>query len=106
MFDDPKKELELLQEQLLKDEEWFARELDSAKRLIGQMPEKKSVRKPQEAKAAPEQVSQEPKKKKKAESGKKTEEPKKKGVKGLLILMLLELLGIAGLAAYWVLMLL
>ena len=43
MFDDPNKELAELQAQLEAQEEWFRRELDSAKRMIGQEPERKAA---------------------------------------------------------------
>ena len=39
MFDNPKKELEALEEQLLQHEAWFEKELESAKRMIGQAPQ-------------------------------------------------------------------
>ena len=38
VFDDPKKELERIQAQIAEQEDWFEKELDSAKRLIGEAP--------------------------------------------------------------------
>ena len=121
MFDNPKKELEKLEQQLLDDEEWFQQELESAKRMIGQAPEKAKrptgPHHPQVsgtgAKAAPaaksaptsgkEPVRQSGKKKTgKKKSGKKA----KKSNKGLITLAIVEALGILGLAAYWLLVLL
>ena len=45
MFDDPKKELQLLEEQLLKEEDWFEKELNEAKALIGDAPRKSPAKK-------------------------------------------------------------
>ena len=126
MFDDPKKELQRLEEQLLQEEEWFARELDSAKAMIGEVPGKKSKKPaPKAAPKAPEQpvdpqvrnfangyggdpvsgtvrnTDAIPEKKKKAQP-----KQKKKSVKGLVILAVLETLGIVGVVAYWLLFLL
>lgn len=114
MFDDPKKELEQLEKQLLEDEEWFARELDSAKRMIGQMPEKPrraaSPRQTQPAasKSAPVRNYANGYGQGKPQPRKKPAEAPipKKGITGLLILLGFELLGILGLAAYWFLVLL
>ena len=107
--DDPKKELEALQAQLEAQEDWFQRELDSAKRMIGENPVPRTpvasvaavpVRsQPAQYKTAPQpapipEITPEEKPK------------KKKGVKGLLILAGLELLGIGGIVAYWLLFLL
>ena len=107
MFDNPKEELAKLEKQLLKDEEWFQRELDSAKRMIGQVPEKTQrptgPRTPQQAKTAPKAAAiQEPAK----QTGKKKSKKKAKSNKGLITLAVVETLGILGLAAYWVLVLL
>ena len=104
-MNDPNKELEALQAKLEAEEDWFQKELDSAKRLIGQQPQ------PAEApirnyannygakpvhKEAPKQqtIAQE-----------KTA-PKKKGIGRLVLIAGLELLGILGLGAYWALVLL
>ena len=101
MFDDPNKELDTLQKQLLADEAWFEKELDSAKRMIDQNPRKPqrttAVRTAQAPKSAPRQSKP---------AAPKAPAPKKKGVKKLLILAAVEILGILGLAAYWVLFLL
>ena len=113
MFDDPKKELEQLEKQLLEDEEWFARELDSAKRMIGQMPgkpQRSSAPQPSRTatKSAPVRNYANGYGKGKPQPRKPQEEAPmpKKGITGLLILMSFELLGILGLAAYWFLVLL
>ena len=112
MFDDPKKELEQLQKQLLEEEEWFARELDSAKQMIGDAPAYKP------AKPAPKKASA-PKAPEGAapvrnyangygadEKKDKGKKKKKKGIRGLVILAALETLGIVGIVAYWILFLL
>ena len=103
MTEETKKELEELEKQLLADEEWFKKELDSAKRMIGQMPAKAAA--PQRKKAAPGST---PAAKPQPRKPVAVEEPPmpKKGIKGLVILAILELLGILGLGAYWVLFLL
>jgi len=115
MFDDPKKELEKLQEQLLQDEDWFARELDSAKSMLGDLPRQKPAAPVQRTVAAEKVRSQTtpapaPRKSSKPSVAEVTArepvEEKKKSNKGLIILALLETLGIAALAAYWVLFLL
>ena len=129
MFDDPKKELQLLQEQLLQEENWFETELEEAKALIGDAPKKAPVKKA--AKPNPNAESK-PQKKAKAQEedepvrktksrvrnyandyGKQTPpvrntETKKpqKGIRGLVILAILETLGIVGVVAYWLLYLL
>ena len=95
MFDNPKKELESLEEQLLQHEAWFEKELESAKRMIGQAPQN-PPKKQQSAAAGMPKAPKTPAK----------PAPKKKSVKGLLILASLEFLGILGLAGYWVLVLL
>ncbi len=102
MFDDPKKELAKLEAQLLKEEEWFDRELEQAKALIGDepAPRKKAAQKP--AQTAPKQ----PAKKTAAKQPKEDPAPKKKSNKGLVILACLETLGIVGVVAYWLLFLL
>ena len=113
MFDNPKKELEELQEKLLQDEEWFEKELDTAKRLIGQQPQKKP------AAAAPKKEIKEMPAHNVAKGMENTQvwtrelnfeeeemQPTEKGVKGLLILAALETLGILAIGAYWALFLL
>ncbi len=103
MFDDPNKELADLQAQLEAQEEWFQRELDSAKRMIGQEPERKA------APAAPvrnyaNNYGKQPVRKAYVPDIPEIQEeepPKKKGVRGLVILASLELLGIFGILGYW-----
>jgi hypothetical protein len=110
-MNDPNKELEALQAHIEAQEDWFARELDSAKRLIGDVP---TAAKPTSAAAGvparnyPAGTRPIP-----APIPELTDEPasqeapvKKKGIRGLVILALLELLGILGLAGYWLLFLL
>ena len=119
MFDDPKKELEQLQEQLLKDEDWFVKELDSAKAMIGDQPVPKKKKKTSAAGAV--QAANAQKKPRSSadptirnyangygadNGGKKKSDPPKKSNKGLIILALLETLGIAAIAAYWLIFLL
>ena len=113
MFDDPSKELEKLQAQLLEEEDWFERELDAAKRMIGDMPapkaapvrgsanghsEKQDQPRIREMKLNEDSVQEKPKAKAKKKN--------KKNNRGLIILALLESLGILGLLGYWVLVLL
>lgn len=117
MFDDPKKELERLEAQLLKEEAWFDRELEDAKRLSGYAPARKSQRTsgaaaaqgsnrtggtPQVRNAAnnygkgvPQNAVRNPE-----------AETREKSVAGLVILACLETLGIVGVVAYWLLILL
>lgn len=121
MFDDPSKELEKLQAQLLEQEDWFERELDSAKRMIGDMPAPKAApAKANTQNGAPvrndangenqdqprirELKLSEDDPQPKAKSKKK--KAKEKSNRGLIILALLETLGILGLVGYWVLVLL
>ena len=104
VFDDPKKELAALQAQLEAQEEWFQQELDSAKRMIGEAPR---PAKPASAAGTPRANTKTTAARASAPRTAPPEEtPKKKGVKGLVILAFLELLGIAGIAAYWLLVLL
>ena len=98
MTEETKKELEKLEKQLLENEEWFRRELDSAKRMIGQVPNAPRAAAPAAVKPYPAAVPAKP-----AEKVQKEMAPRKKGGKGLLILLMVELLGIGGLAAYWLL---
>ena len=122
MFDDPKKELKKLEEQLLKEEEWLERELAAARELIGDQPVKKVKKTPTAKKTvenkedAPVRGSEETRKK--AEkvvvpaSGdydldkKKTKKKAGKSNRGLVILSILETLGIVGIIAYWMIMIL
>jgi hypothetical protein len=104
MTEDTKMELDKLQRQLAEDEEWFRRELDSAKRMIGQMPANTAA--PRREKTAP---CKTPAAQSRIQNPVMQEEPtmpKQKGIKGLLILATLEILGILGLGAFWVLVLL
>ena len=108
---DPKKELEALQAHIEAQEDWFERELDSAKRMIGDIPTS-----PNPTSAAAGVPARNYPNTAKARSAAlpvqeelpvtKTKAPKKKGIRGLVILALLELLGILGLAGYWLLFLL
>ena len=102
MFDDPNKELAALQAQLEAQEDWFQKELDSAKRMIGQEPERKA------APAAPvrnyaNNYGKQPVRKAYVPNVPAIEEkePPKKGVRGLVILASLELLGIFAILGYW-----
>ena len=88
VFDDPKKELEQLQSELLEQDELFQRELESARRMIEENPRNRKA-----ARSAREEDWEEL-------------VPRKKGVLGLLILAAVELLGIAGILGYWALVLL
>ena len=108
VFDDPKKELEALQAQLEAQEDWFEKELDSAKRMIGDAP--RAARPTSAAAGVParNQAGAVPQHRKKAPEKPVPvkQQPKKKGIRGLVILAVLELMGIAGIAAYWLLYLL
>ena len=103
MSDNPRKDLEQLEMLLILDEDWFKRELDSAKRMIGQEPERKA------APAAPvrnyaNNYGKQPVRKAYVPDIPEIQEeepPKKKGVRGLVILASLELLGIFGILGYW-----
>ena len=116
MFDDPKKELEQLQEQLLKDEDWFTRELDSAKAMIGDqaVPKKRKTAASSAVQAANTQKIPQPDPRiRNYANGYGTTDPArdeaelpKKSNKGLIILALLETLGIVAIAAYWLIFLL
>ena len=105
MFDDPKKELERLQ-QLLdgEDDRWLDDQLAEAHRLMGDpVPEEEppaEVRRFRGRNTDPADVDMV------GYSDEIHDEPKKKGVRGLVILACLELLGIAAVAAYWLLVLL
>ena len=113
VFDDSKKELEAIQAQIEAQEEWFARELDSAKRMIGETPQSARPTAAQagiparnypvtgETRYVPQQPVHQPQPARRPEPA-----PKKKGIRGLVILAVLELLGILGIAGYWLLYLL
>ena len=111
-MNDPKKELEALQAQLEAQEDWFQKELDSAKRMIGQQPDAPATVPAAAPAAAPVRNYAN-------NYGEKTiqfdipgqtavsEAPvPRKGIGRLVIIALLELAGIAGIAAYWILVLL
>ena len=111
MYDESKQELDLLREQFSKNEEWFDKELDEAKRMIGIQPDKKPRQAPSAAGYIPARGSAtgcNPSAARLRRDVMETEPPapKTKGVGGLLILALAETLGIAGIAAYWLLVLL
>ena len=110
MSNESKKALEQFEQLLTMDEEWFQRELDSAKRMIGQNPEQPAAEPRKTVPAAPVrnyangygqaqprvrelQIEEAPM-------------PKRRGIKGLLILAVVEAMGILGLAIYWALVLL
>ena len=108
IFDDPKKDLEQLEKQLIAEEEWFRQELDSAKRMLGDKPA--PTKKKPAPKSTPAQGSapvrnyangygEEPKTSKKSPKAVK----KEKSNKGLIILAVCETLGIVGIVAYWLL---
>ena len=93
MFDDPKKELKRLQDQLLEDEEWLEEELENARAIINSAPGEADT-----------QVRH--------GGGNRSEvrntelEKPRKGIGGLVLLALLEILGILGIIAWWMLVLL
>ena len=124
MFDDPKEELKKLEQQLLADEEkqpqkteeddWFEKELQEVKTLIGE------PRRPATAQSGqvPNHVRNYANNYGKSVRGsgpvdfsKSTfkdevlEKPKNTSIKVLTIIAILETLGILGLAAYWLLVL-
>ncbi len=105
MFDDPKKELEKLQQQLLQDEAWFEQELDSALRMIGEDVPAKHPTAPQASMPATRAAAQAA-----ARANPRPapvqEVKKEKGIRGLVILAVLETLGIVGVVAYWLLVML
>ena len=98
MFDDPKKELERLEEELLKHEqkdEEFERfyadifqEFGTAEEPRAEVPEKKR------SAAAPRNMTY-------ADTPRAVAPAKKKSNKGLLILLGIEVAGILGVAGYW-----
>ena len=107
-FDNPNQELESLKKQLLQDEEWFEKELDSARRMLGEnVPVRKAVAAPAPTavrKAPP--APQAPVRPAPKAPPMEKEYPKTKGIRGLVILAVLETLGIVGVVAYWLLVLL
>ena len=120
MFDDPKKELKKLEEQLLKEEEWLERELAAARELIGDQPVKKVKKTVENKEDAPVRGSEETRKKAekvvvpasgdydldKKKAKKKKKKKAGKSNRGLVILAILETLGIVGIIAYWMIMIL
>lgn len=108
MFDDPNKELKQLEEKLLAEEadqnDWFEKELEEAKSLLGETDNKKrkaaGAQNPQVRNFANNYGKDH------ADPEKKEEKPKKKGIKGLAIVAVVETLAIAGLVAYWLMFLL
>ena len=109
VFDDPMKELEQLQARLEEQEDWFQRELDSAKRMIGQVPEPRQPKAPAAAPEAPVRNyannygAQPVRKQVKPVQEPEPEEyePKKKGMGGLMIVAGLEIAGILAILGYW-----
>jgi len=122
MFDDPRKELERLQAQLLEDDEWFEKELESARALIGDAPRKPAKKNGNKAKPRQEEVHRKQPKARKAAAPVRNyannygqDKPPvrnngaakpQKGIGGLVVLALLETMGIVGVVAYWLLVLL
>jgi parvulin-like peptidyl-prolyl isomerase len=116
MFDNPRKELEELQEKLLQDEDWFEKELDSAKRMIGQQPDKDRLAAAEQKKVPREVpvrevsggVSLDATQVWRRELSLEEDAPQAedKSIKKLLILAAAEILGIAAIGAYWALLLL
>ena len=119
MFDDPKKDLKWLEEQLQKEmsqdgefsEDWLEEEetdwLDDARELLSE--DVPRSRKAYDFDAEEEDgatVYAPPKKKAKTKAEKKVKAKKEKGVGGLVFLLLLELVGIAGVVVWWLLWLL
>ena len=97
MFDDPKKELQRLEEELLKFEEKddeFERFYQDIFREFGEQEESRAVA-PQAKKAnAPRNMTY-------ADTPRAVAAEPKKSNKGLVILLLIEIAGILGVAGYW-----
>ncbi len=115
-YEHSKQEALELEKQIQADEEWFRRELDSAKMMIGDLPMRKNP-KAQGYPVDPEirNYANGYGKKVSYDTGRmgnlmnydgEEYEPRKKGIRGLLILAVLETLGILGVVAYWMLVLL
>ena len=104
MFDDPNKELKQLEEKLLAEEtdqaDWFEKELQEAKALIGE-----TSRKPAPAQNPQIRNYANNYGKNTGNSKKNEKKVKQKGIKGLVVLAILETLGIVGLVAYWLMFL-
>jgi len=98
MFDDPKKELQRLEEELLKleqkDDE-FERFYQDIFSEFGEHEEPRAVA-PQEKKSAPRNMTY-------ADIPRAVAAEPKKSNKGLVILLLIEIAGILGVAGYWLL---
>lgn len=127
MFDDPTEALKKLEQQLLADEEklnknadddWFEKELQEARALIGEPRRPGAVKAPAQPKQVPDQVrnyannygrsvrgSGPVNLSKSAFDGEVVDKPKNTGIKVLTVIAILETLGILGLAAYWLLVL-
>ena len=103
VFDDPKKELEQLRKQLLQEEAWFEKELDSARRMLG---EEVAPKHPAGAQAGVPGARTQAAVRSVPRAVPVQEVPKNKGIRGLVILAALETLGIVAVAAYWILVLL
>jgi len=98
MFDDPKKELQRLEEELLKHEqkdEEFERFYQDIFREFGEPEEKRAVE-PQKKRPA-----NEPRNMTYADTPRAVAAEPKKSNKGLVILLLIEVAGILGVAGYW-----
>ena len=101
MFDDPKKELQRLEEELLKYEEKdeeFEKFYQDIFREFGEPEEARAVA-PQRSAAAPRNMAY-------ADIPRAVAAKPKKSNRGLLIALCMELLGILGVAAYWLVKLL
>lgn len=109
VFDDPKKELEKLQQQLLEDEAWFEQELDSALRMIGEDVPKKNPTAAQvgvPVRKNPTQAAAKTAARTNPRPAPVQEVPREKGIRDLVVLAVLETLGIVGVVAYWLLVIL
>ena len=131
MFDDPRKELRRLEEQLLAEEDpgpdvpedalWLDDELEEARRLLGdEMPddEEEEDEDPEpmvyrnfangygRRQSVPVRNRDRFDRDLEEYSDQVHDEPREKGVRGLVILACLELLGIAAVIVYWLLFLL
>ena len=123
MFDDPREELKKLEQQLLagedqqtqnREEDWFEKELQEAKALIGEprrpaAPQSKQV--PQDVRNYANNYGKSVRGSGTVNLSKDTfkdevlEKPKNTSIKVLTVIAILEALGILGLAAYWLLVL-
>ena len=96
MFDDPKKELQRLEEELLKhdqkDDE-FEQFYQDIFREFGEPEEARAVA-PEEKKSAPRNMTY-------TDTPRAVAAAPKKSNKGLVILLLIEIAGILGVAGYW-----